>query len=440
MKTINLLIDGTVIIDGLRNRKKNASGLFFVSLNLLKTFLDDARYDVSVYVSQRNYSQAWRIKQIFMPKKLKIITIQDKVEAIKNIDCHKHNIQASGHIFKKILFYLKILKNLLRLLRYKYFNNNSKIIKNFEAFLSPVYKIPHEIEKYLYVKRFIIIHDIIPLLKLSCYENYQFDEYHFIYDILDNLNHDYYFFVSENSKRDFIKYTGGCIDEKKLLVTHIASANNFVPQYDREKLSLVLRKYKTNFNSTNKYIFSFCSIEPRKNLLFTIKCFIAFLQKNKISDLYFFLGGAAWSNFKDLYKKEISNINSEYKDKIIHLGYIDNADVNILYSNSLFFVYISKYEGFGMPVLEAMQAGIPVITSNNSSMPEVVGDAAIMIDCDSEEQCIAAFETFYYNEKIRNDYIKRGIERAKLFTWEKTLNKMTEVIIPACRYMIYGDT
>jgi glycosyltransferase involved in cell wall biosynthesis len=145
--------------------------------------------------------------------------------------------------------------------------------------------------------------------------------------------------------------------------------------------------------------------------------------------LYFFLGGAAWDSYKGIYTKEINNISDEYKDKIMHLGYVDDGDVNVLYSNSLFFTFISKYEGFGMPPLEAMQAGTPVITSNNSSLPEVVGDAAIMIDCESEEQCIKAFETFYYNEDLRKAYVKKGIERAKLFTWKKTVDTMSEAII-----------
>jgi glycosyltransferase involved in cell wall biosynthesis len=115
--------------------------------------------------------------------------------------------------------------------------------------------------------------------------------------------------------------------------------------------------------------------------------------------------------------------------KIIRLGYIDDEDVNTLYSHSIFFTYLSKYEGFGMPPLEAMQAGTPVITSNNSSMPEVVGDAAIMIDCDSEEQCIKAFEDLYFNEGLRQRYIQKGIERGKIFTWEKTADKMMDIML-----------
>jgi glycosyltransferase involved in cell wall biosynthesis len=263
---------------------------------------------------------------------------------------------------------------------------------------------------------------------LNCYDNHSFNNF-FLHEIFKKLDYDYYFFVSENSKHDFIRYASGRADEKKMLVTYIASSNNFVPLYDKGKLSFVLKKYKAGFDQEPKYIFSFCSLEPRKNLIFTIKCFIKFIQKNNITDLYFLLGGAAWESYKDRYKNEINSINDEYKNKIIHLGYVDDGDVNILYSNSLFFAYISKYEGFGMPPLEAMQSGTPVITSNNSSLPEVAGDAAIMIDCESEEQCITAFETLYYNEDLRKGYIKKGLERAKLFTWKKTVDKMSEVIL-----------
>jgi glycosyltransferase involved in cell wall biosynthesis len=314
-------------------------------------------------------------------------------------------------------------------MRYKYFNNNSKILKNFDAFFSPLYKIPDEIKKYAYIKRFIVIHDMIPFLNLTCYTGNLFVYNYFLYDIFETLDNDYYFFVSEHSKKDFMRYADGRVDEKKMLVTHIGPSHNFVPLYDREKIRVTLKKYKINFYPENKYIFSLCSLEPRKNLLFTIKCYLRFIQKNKIQDLYFFLGGAAWDKFETVFKKEITSIDDEYKNKIIRLGYVDDTDVNILYSNSLFFTYISKYEGFGMPPLEAMLAGTPVITSNNSSMPEVVGDAAITIDCESEEQCINGFEDLYYNENLRNDYIKRGFERAKLFTWKKTTDKITETIL-----------
>jgi glycosyltransferase involved in cell wall biosynthesis len=128
----------------------------------------------------------------------------------------------------------------------------------------------------------------------------------------------------------------------------------------------------------------------------------------------------------------LGELPENYRSKIIRLGYVDDSDVNLLYSNSLFFTFISQYEGFGMPLLEAMQAGTPVIASNNSSLPEVAGDAAITIDYDDEEACISAMEKYYFNEDLRQAYIKKGFEQAKLFSWDKTvdlmINKIKEVI------------
>jgi glycosyltransferase involved in cell wall biosynthesis len=426
---INLLFDGTRIVEDLESNNHN--GIFFVSFNLLKTFLARENYNITLYLARRFYSKSRYIAKKIIPEQTKIITILEKSEFEKNIKKHRYNLQITSNLFKKILFYLKILKNKLRLVQYKYFNDNMKALKKIDAFFSPVYNIPAEIRKHPHIKRFLLIHDIIPLLNLECYNKDQFGHDYFLYDIFEKLDNDYYFFVSESSKRDFMIFTKNQIDEKKLLVTYIATANNFYPQYDSEKISLVLKKYGVDFTINNKYIFSFCSLEPRKNILFTIGCFIKFIEKNKINDFYFFLGGGTWSNFEPEYNKNIKFINDSYKDKVVRLGYIEDADVNILYSNALFFAYISKYEGFGMPPLEAMQAGTPVITSNNSSLPEVVGNSAIMIDCENEQQCIKAFEDLYYNNDLRNIYIKKGIERAKLFTWEKTVNKMSNVIISA---------
>jgi len=163
-------------------------------------------------------------------------------------------------------------------------------------------------------------------------------------------------------------------------------------------------------------------------LIFTVKCFIIFISKHNIENLYFYLGGSKWNLFIRQLENEINNFD-KYRDKIIGLGYVNDIDINILYSNSLFFTFISKYEGFGVPPLEAMQAGTPVISSNSSSLPEVVGDAAIMIDPDNEQQCIKAFEDLYFNENLRKHYIEKGLERAKLFSWEKTVSKMSDYIL-----------
>ena len=117
------------------------------------------------------------------------------------------------------------------------------------------------------------------------------------------------------------------------------------------------------------------------------------------------------------------------KNRIIRAGYIDDEDLAPLYSGAEWFVYTSQYEGFGLPPLEAMACGCPVITSNSSSLPEVVGDAGIMIDWDSDEQHIQAYEKYYFDKKLRAKMSKKGLERSKLFSWEKTVDVIVSKII-----------
>ena len=117
-------------------------------------------------------------------------------------------------------------------------------------------------------------------------------------------------------------------------------------------------------------------------------------------------------------------MDENIKSKILKIGYVDDSDQAALYSGALFFVYTSQYEGFGLPPLEAMSCGTPIITSNNSSLPEVVGQAAIMIDYDDDEAHIKAYESYYYNENLRQENSKKGLERAKLFSWKKCADIM----------------
>jgi glycosyltransferase involved in cell wall biosynthesis len=277
-------------------------------------------------------------------------------------------------------------------------------------------------------KKFIVLHDAIPIkynINIEWYNN-----------IIENLDKSIWcFFPSRNTLNDILATIPERIDEQKMAAVHIAAGLQFIPKYDKNVLQSTLQKYNIRYKSEDNYIFSLCTIEPRKNLLFTIACFIKFIEKHNIRNLYFYLGGGHFDDFITEFDNKFEEF-AGYRDRIIRLGYIDDEDINILYSNSMFFTYLSRYEGFGMPPLEAMQAGTPVITSNNSSIPEVVGDAAVMIDCDSEEQCIKAFEDFYFNEDLRRHYIQKGLERGKLFTWEKTADIMEDIMLKSLNSII----
>ena len=141
--------------------------------------------------------------------------------------------------------------------------------------------------------------------------------------------------------------------------------------------------------------------------------------------MVFVLGGSAWNGFIEKFEQEVPEY-AKYKNKIIRAGYIDDEDLEILYSNAEWFVYTSQYEGFGMPPLEAMDCGCPVITSNNSSLPEVVGNAGIMIDWDSDEQHISAYEKYYFDAKYRQTMAQKGLKQATKFSWQKAADIMVE--------------
>ncbi len=100
-----------------------------------------------------------------------------------------------------------------------------------------------------------------------------------------------------------------------------------------------------------------------------------------------------------------------------------------LYSHAECTAYMSLYEGFGLPSLEAMQCGSPVIASNTSSLPEVVGDAAIMVDPHDDEAMIKAFEEIYFNKDVQKELVVNGLERAKRFSWKKTVDVMTNTFM-----------
>ncbi len=289
-------------------------------------------------------------------------------------------------------------------------------IKDMDLYLSSFNQIPNEIKK-TNIPCFTLIYDCIPMVLPEYFEVCK----DWFPALLKSFTiNDYCFSISEYTKKDFLKYCPW-LDAKKITTIPLSTNQPYKPN---KNLTTEIRK-KYNIPTDKKYLFSLCSLEPRKNLIRAVKTFIQFIEKNKIDDLVFVLGGGAYEGFIERFEKEVPDF-SKYKDKIIRAGYVDDEDMEVLYSNAEWFVYTSQYEGFGMPPLEAMACGTAVITSNNSSLPEVVGDAGIMIDWDSDEQHVAAYEKYYFDKKFRDKMAKKGLERSKQFSWEKAADIMVE--------------
>ncbi len=372
---LNLLFDGR-IFNLVLNEFSARAGIYFVSKNIFNELCN--RNDVKVF--------------LYLPKEA-----EERIEDIKKeIDISNCKILLDNDDFSHI-----------------------------HSYFSPYDKKLDFIEKYPKISSYTMFYDVIPLILFEYYVN--MPQYWF-HDFIKSINaDDYYFTISENTKKDFLRLAlkaNPAHTETSLIATN----HKYNRNKDTDKLSNICKKY--NIPTDKKYIFSLCSLEPRKNLEKAVKNFISFIRKHNIKDMVYVLGGNDWSDFTAKLKSEIDDFE-KYEDVILRVGYIDDEDLEVLYSNSYWFIYTSKYEGFGMPLLEAMSCGCPVIGADNSSMPEVVADCGILVNCDSDEEHILAYEKYYYDDEYRKNMAEKGYERSKLFSWQSTvdvmLKKMQEV-------------
>lgn len=215
--------------------------------------------------------------------------------------------------------------------------------------------------------------------------------------------------VSENTKNDIIELVG--VAPEKISV--IYSGNNAVK---REVGDEEIKIFLDSKNISPSFLLYIGTIEPRKNISGLIQAFDKLKAKEQFKDLQLVLGGArGWKN------REINRTwqESAHKTDIIFLGYISQKEKEILYSGAQAFVYPSFYEGFGFPPLEAMTYGLPVVCSHVSSLPEVVGEAAVMVDPFAPSEIADALELVLSDENLRSVLKERGQERAKMFSWDK---------------------
>jgi len=180
---------------------------------------------------------------------------------------------------------------------------------------------------------------------------------------------------------------------------------------------------RDRYGLTNKYIYHLGNIEPRKNLIVLLKSFAQVCREIKEDYALVLSGQPGWLT------QSLQRFLQDYplKDRILFTGYVPQKDLPLFMNGAEVFVFPSLYEGFGLPVLEAMSCGTPVISSNCSSIPEIVEDAGLLID-PSDPQALA--EQIIYllrNPEERERLSERGLKQAALFSWRETARKTLDV-------------
>jgi glycosyltransferase involved in cell wall biosynthesis len=213
--------------------------------------------------------------------------------------------------------------------------------------------------------------------------------------------------ISENTKKD----ARAILNLKtRIEAIPLAADNNIFHRAEPSTISAAKKKY----GITKKYMLTVCTLEPRKNLKALLAAYRTMPGRRDYQLVL--VGMTGWITTDFFREIEASDIGGN----MIMTGYVPNTDLAPLYTGAEVFVFPTWYEGFGLPVLEAMQCGCPVITSNTSSIPEVAGDAAIMLDPDDVAGLSESMEKVLNNDSLRKELSGKGIRRSKLFSWDKS--------------------
>lgn len=220
--------------------------------------------------------------------------------------------------------------------------------------------------------------------------------------------------ISDSTRRD----VGSILNiDTKITTIPLAADKDIFYKADILSIDIVRKKY----NISKRYILSVCTLEPRKNLISLLYAYSG--MKNYDQYQLVLVGQIGWirSNFFNLIEE------FGIKNNVLIIGYVPKEDLAPLYTGAEIFALPSLYEGFGLPVLEAMQCGCPVVTSNSSSIPEVIGNAGIMIDAQNVDELKKALEKILSDNSKRIEMSIKGLERARKFSWEKSAKKLIEL-------------
>jgi glycosyltransferase involved in cell wall biosynthesis len=224
--------------------------------------------------------------------------------------------------------------------------------------------------------------------------------------------------VSNFSKEEIVKYLS--VNPDKIAVTPLGvDTNIFYPLRDQNSLLNIKKK----FGIRDSYFLYIGTIEPRKNIKRMIEAYAILKEKYRDIPQLILAGQLGW-NYDSIFKSISEN---RLENEVKYINYISDEDKPLLLNGAFLFIYPSLYEGFGLPPLEAMACGIPVITSNVASLPEVVGDAALIVNPFDIDSIFNGMECLISDRELREDLSRKAISQAKRFSWSNTASMTMNV-------------
>lgn len=294
-----------------------------------------------------------------------------------------------------------------------------KALKTYDAYLS-VFSPVSPVVYASGLKTFAFVHDLIPINHPEFCDAKFARKYR---QWLEHLAADTVFVISESTKADLLSFRPD-IKADKVKVVYLGADKKFAPVEDAARLAKVREKYGIR---TEKYILAVSEISPRKNFEHLLEAYAAFADKLPDKKISLVLSGPVRKGFSAVADK--IGCLEKYQDRIVQTGFVDDADMPALYSGAEAFVYPSLYEGFGLPVLEAMQCGAAVVCADNSSLPEVGGDAVCYINGRDVGETADALYEICSNDAFRAELKQKSVRQAQKFGWQKFNENVIKTIL-----------
>ena len=333
-------------------------------------------------------------------------------------------IKLSKEFQKKIFLPFYKRDDLIRKIWWEKFMLPRKVKKDKCDILISLYQCPTII---CGIKHLMVVHDIVPKLFPEYLNNARKELYQKLTERAIKKA-DKIIAISKRTEKDLIQHLG--ISGEKISVNYIDVDEIYKKEISNEQSAKVLKKYKLKPG----YIFAGGGYEVRKNAAGVIHAYKILYERNKKENFIYELPKLAiygklipqLAPLATDAEKLIKELNLTKQIKL--LGMTAQKDMPALFSNASMFVYPSYYEGFGMPVLEAMNLGTPVIAGKTSSLPEVGLDSILYCHPDDPEDIAMVMKNLLVKKHLRDDLFRRGLERAKIFSWEKFVGKILNII------------